>query len=115
MPALVTMLTRAPQALHAEGADPAPVQLGEHLLLEAPVVGVHHVQRHQDGGPVVGLAEHLEVDRGVLVAGEAQEADLALLQGLQAGLDGAVLGEDPVGVVVVDDLVELPEVDAGRS
>ena len=61
--------------------------------------------------PVVGLAEHLEVDRRVLVAGEAEEADLAVLQGLEAGVDGPVLGEDPVGVVVVDDLVELPEVE----
>ena len=85
---------------------------GQDLLLEAPVVDVHDVQGHLDGRPVVGLAEHLEVDRRVLVAGEAEVADLAVLERLEAGVDGAVLGEDPVGVVVVDHLVELPEVEA---
>ena len=33
------------------------------------------------------------------------------LSAFSAGVDGAVLGEDPVRVVVVDHLVELPEID----
>ena len=47
----------------------------------------------------------------MLVAGEAEEADLALLLGLEGELEGTAGREDPVGVVVVVDLVELPEVE----
>ena len=45
------------------------------------------------------------------MAGEAEVADLALLDRLEGGVDGAILGEDPVGVIVVAHLVELPEVE----
>ncbi len=43
--------------------------------------------------------------------GEPQEADFSLLLGLQCGLDRPARCKDPVGVVVVDDLVKLPEIE----
>src|SRR5204862_387383 len=55
---------------------------------------------------VVGAVEQLRR----LVAGVADEAHLALLLGLQGLGQGAPL-HDPVGVVVVVDLVELPQVE----
>ena len=51
------------------------------------------------------------MDDRVLVPGEAEEADLPIPQGLDAGLDCSVLLEDKVRVVVVNHLVELPKVD----
>ena len=47
----------------------------------------------------------------MLVAGEPDVADLALLPGLEGELECAAGREDPVGIVVVIDLVELPEVE----
>ena len=49
----------------------------------------------------IGHTEHLQVDDRVLVPGEAQVADLPLLDRLEPGLEGAVGGEDPVGVIVI--------------
>ncbi len=71
---------------------------------------VHHVQGHLHGGPVVGLAEHVEVDGRVFVSREAEEAAPSFFQGLQARVDRSILGEDPTRVAVVDDLMELPEI-----
>ena len=51
------------------------------------------------------------MDRRVLVAGESHEADLALALGLLERLHGPALGEVPIGIVLVDDLVDLPEVE----
>ena len=73
---------RAAQALHRQHADVALEQDRQHLLLEAAVVHVHHVERHLDAGPLVGHAQHLQVDDRVLVAGEAQVADLPSLTAL---------------------------------
>ena len=95
----------------AIGAIPRWFEHGQDLVLKAAELAVHDVQGHLDRGPRVGLVEHLQMDRRVLVAGEAQEADLPLLLGLEGVFDRTPCGEDPVGVVVVDDLVELPEVE----
>ena len=74
---------------------------------------VHHVDRHLARVPIVGLVEHRQVDARVLVAREADVADLAGLARFEGGLDAAFV-EDPVRVVVVDHLVELPEVEVIR-
>lgn len=50
------------------------------------------------------------MNAGVFVAGEADEADLALLFGFDGGLEAAFF-DDVFGVVVVVALVKLPEVD----
>ena len=45
------------------------------------------------------------------MASEPEVANLALLQRVESGVDCAVVGENPIGVVVVDDFVKLPQVD----
>ena len=76
---------------------------------------VHDVDRHLHGVEVeavpCGDLEHAEVDWRVLVSGEADVADLACLASFHRGVDGTVIGEDPVGVFHADDLVELNEID----
>src|SRR2546427_13251156 len=49
----------------------------------------------------------------VLVAGETDETDLARLARFERGLDSAFY-EDPIGIIVVNQLVELPEVEMIR-
>ena len=58
----------------------------------------------------VGKGQHPQVKLGRLVAGEADEADFALLFGVQQSLPDAVFGEVQIGVVEVDDFVDLPDV-----
>ena len=58
-----------------------------------------------------GDLEHVQVDGGALVAGEADETDLAgLLRGEQR-LDGAAGREDPIGSSVRMILVDLHQID----
>ena len=87
---------------------------GQHALLEAVVVRVHHVERHLHRVEVevvlVRNLEHVLVDRRALVAGEADVAHLALLAGAQRGLHRAAGCEHPLRVVHADDLVELHQV-----
>ena len=53
-------------------------QHGQHLLLEAVEVGIHHVQRHLHGVEAETVAagdlEHLQMDLGALVPGEADDS-----------------------------------------
>ena len=51
------------------------------------------------------------MDRRVLVAGEADEAHLALLLGLVERLQDAALGVGQLGIVVEGDAVDLPQVE----
>ena len=79
--------------LHAQDADLSLHQLRQDQLLEAAEVGVHHVERHLHGVEVEAVLlrdlEHVQVDVRVLVAGEADVADLAGLLGLDERFVGA--------------------------
>ena len=103
------------EGLHGEDADALFEGDGDDFFGEGAEVGVHDVDGHLDGVEVeavfLGGLEHAEVDGGVLVAGEADVADLAGLFGEDGGFDGSVGGEDAVGVFHADDFVELNEVD----
>ena len=57
------------------------------------------------------MREHLEMDVRRLVPGEADEAHFALLLRLGQRLDRAAGREVPLGVVFIDHLVDLPEVE----
>src|SRR5690606_26330778 len=83
----------------------------EHPLLEALEVAVEDVERHEDRVPGIAVGEHLEMDLRVLVAGEADVAHLALLLREVGRLDPAARREDAVRILVVDALVEHPEID----
>ena len=90
-------------------------EVGQHEVTERPEMRVHDVERHLHGieaEPALGRdLEHLEVDARVLVAREADVAQLAGLLGLDERFHGAALSEDAVRVVVAEDLVMLDEVD----
>ena len=82
-------------------------------------MGVHDVDRHLHRVEVEVVflrdLEHAQVDERVLVAGEADEAELALLPGVEEGFHRAVLLEDAVRVFHADDLVVLDEVEMIRA
>lgn len=101
----------AAEAFHAEHGEAAAGGLGQDLLLEAAEGGVKAVQGHLHGIEGEIVPEHFQVDGGVLVAGEADEAHFALLLRLEQGFGGAAGGEDELGVVEIDDLVDLPDIE----
>ena len=111
--ALLDRLAVAADGLHAEHRDAALVEHGKDLLLEAELVevGIEGVQRHLHGVEGEAGVEHGEMDLGVLVAGESDEADLALLLGFQQRFGGAAGADEEVGIVGETDAVDLPEVD----
>ena len=98
------------ETLHADDADTLLEADGDDGFLEAAVEGVADVDGHLGGVPGVGLVEHLEMDLRILVAGEADEANLAGFLGFESRFEAALF-EDPVGIVVVDHFVELPEIE----
>jgi hypothetical protein len=57
------------------------------------------------------VRQHLEVNRRVLVAGEADEAHLAVTLRPVQRLDGAIARKVMFRIVVVDAFVNLPEVE----
>ncbi len=103
------------EGLHAEDGNAFVDEAGDDMLDEAAEVGVHDVERHLAGVEVevVGsaLIEHTEMDRGVLMAGEADVADFSGLLGGEDGFERAVGSEETVGVFETDVFVELDEVD----
>ncbi len=107
----LTILPLPPRLFIAERRDAPRIEHGQDIVLKAAELAVHDVKRHLHGRPGIGLGQHLEMDRRILVARESQEADFALFLGLQRIFDGTPLVEDPVGIVVVDDLMKLPEVE----
>ncbi len=69
-------------------AMPRRFDLGQHLLSKLRN-RVEAVQRHLHGVERVAVRQHRQVDARVLVAREADEADLALLLGAVQRLDDA--------------------------
>jgi len=72
-------LAVAAQTLHAQRGDAAALELWQYLLLEAPIGPVKTVERHLHRIKRIIVRQHFEMNRRVLVAGEADETDLALL------------------------------------
>ena len=103
------------EGLHGEDADAFFLGDGDDLVLEGAEVGVHGVDGHLEGIEVevvgAGDVQHVKVDAGVFVAGEADEAEFAGFAGGDGGREGGARGEDGFGVGHADDFVELNEVD----
>src|SRR4051794_32967267 len=97
------------QALHPEHCHPILFRGRNDVLDEAAVVCVHHVDRDQSRVPLIGAAEHLEMNPGMLVAGEAEVPDLPFFLCFESRSQAAAL-EDPFRVVIVNEFMELPEV-----
>ena len=103
----------AAQALHADDAS-APLDAdGNDLLAEAAELRVHHVDGHLHRFPIERFVQHSLVDARVAMPGEADVPNLARFLGFHCRPYATVL-EDPVRVVLVDDLVELPEIQIVR-
>jgi hypothetical protein len=100
----------AAKTLHPDGGDPAAVQFRQHALLEAAEGRIEAVERQLARVPRVVVRQHLEVQAGILVSGEPDEPDLALLPCAIEGLDRAARREVPRRLVVEDHLVDLPEI-----
>ena len=101
----------AAEAFHAEDAETFLRGDGEDLSFEAAEGGVETVERHLHGVEREVCGEHAQMDAGIFVAGEADEADFALFLRFGEGFGGAAGGEDQFGIVVVDDFVDLPEIE----
>ena len=56
------------------------------------------------------MPRRLTLGSRVLMAGEADESRLSLFLGLIERLEHSALGIRPLGIVVVDDPMDLPEV-----
>ena len=75
-------LAVAAQALHAQSRDATALELRQHLLLEAAIGPIKAVEWHLHRIERVIVCQHFEMDRRALVAGEADETDLAVFLGL---------------------------------
>ncbi len=102
--------------LHAEHADAPGDELRQHDPAEAPIVRVHHVERHlhRVEGEAVGFGDgkRVQMDVRILVTGEADVAQLAGLARLHERRVRAVVVEHAVRVLVAKYLVMLHQVDA---
>src|SRR5438552_4686010 len=90
------------------------MEFRQDFALETAEGGIETIERKLTGIERVIVREHLQMNRRVFVAGEADEADFAFTLRLGERLDDTAGGEMQIGVVVVDDLVDLPEVEMIR-
>src|SRR6185503_1702377 len=114
---LLFHLTAFPaKALHADWGNASAEQFGEHLTLERPAFEgtVKTIERQLARIEWVVVPKHLEVNTGILVSGESDEAHFSLPPGLSEGLDHAAAHEVTVGIVVVGAFVYLPEIEIIR-
>ena len=116
--------TPEPSGFIASTAMPLFVGDRQHPLLEAVVVRVHHVERHLHGVErepcAAAVSSILQVNRRALVAGEADEADLARLLAPPTSASMAPSGaEHALRIGIADHLVDLHQIDdvgaAGRA
>jgi hypothetical protein len=71
---------------------------------------VETIERHLHGVERIIVREHLQMNSRILVSGKADKADFALLLGVGESLGDTARGEDEFRVVIVDNLVNLPDI-----
>ena len=103
-------LTVATERLHAQTGNAAFVEERQDVGPEAAKGAVERADRHLAGVPLEVELEHGAQDVGALVAGESDVANQAAFACLEGRLDCTARLKYPLGVVVVVDFVELPEV-----
>ena len=104
-------LTRAAHALHSKDRDAALIGDGQDVVFKAAEGRVQWIERHLDNVESMAAVEHLQIDRRVFVSVESHEADLPLLLCPGNGFENTIARVDQFGVIVVDDLVNLPDVE----
>ena len=105
------LLLREGAPRHRLGPDhrrPAADRFGEELPLERSERRVEGVEGHQHRVPGEAALEELEPDVRGLLPVEPQPAHPPLVPRLLGGVEPPVV-VDPIGIVVVDHLVERPE------
>lgn len=101
----------AGHGLHAEDGHAFLAGDGEDVALEGAIAGIERIDGELDGVEGEAAVQHFEVNAGVFVAGEADETDFAVFLGLRQGFEDTIGGVVVLGVVVVDDFVDLPDVE----
>ncbi len=100
--------------LHAEDADFIFDEDGKDFLPKAFVVSIHGVEGHLHGIEMKlvsgGGFEHVQVNGGILVAGETDVTDLAGFFRFEDGFHAATGSEDSLRVGHANDFVELEKV-----
>ncbi len=109
--AVANEFAAASQTFHAERGDTATVRFGQDVSFKAAEGRVAAIERHLHGIEGKIVRQHFQMDFGIFVAGESDEADFALLLGGEQGFGSAVRSEDQVGIVFVDHFVNLPEIE----
>lgn len=109
--ALRDTLTRTAHALHSHGCDASLIDDGQDIVFKAAEARVQGIKRHLDNIESMAPGEHLQVDRRVLVSVKSHETDLSLLLCLGEGFENTVVRVDQLGVIVEDDLVNLPDIE----
>jgi len=104
-------LARPAHALHSQDRDAALIGDRQDVVFKAAETRVQWIERHLDNIESIAAVEHLQIDRGVLVSVEAHETDLPLLLCPGKGLENTFARVDQFGVIVVDNLVNLPDIE----
>ena len=104
-------LARTPHALHSEDRDAALIGDGQDAVFKAAKARIQWIERNLDNIEGIAASEHLQIDRRVLVSVESDEADLSLLLCFGKGFENTIVRVDQFGVIVVDDLVNLPDIE----
>ena len=72
---------------------------------------IKDVDRHLTGIPLKVLVQHAAQNMRTLVPGKPDIADFSCIPRRDGSFNGAIGSEDPLGIVVVVDLMELPYID----
>ena len=106
------------QGLHPQHCHTALLRLRNHVLAEAFVVFIERIDRHlhriEGEAMVVCRFNHVQVDVGALVAGEADKANLALFPGLLQHLDDVTRLKSLLRVSHANHFMNLDQVDMVR-
>jgi hypothetical protein len=92
--AVANELAAASETFHSKGGDAATGSFRQDLSLETSEGSIAAVERHLHGVEGKIVREHLQMDFGIFVAGESDEANFALLFGGGEGFRDAVWSED---------------------
>ena len=102
---------RSSHAFHPEYSHAALRGHRQYLPLEAAIAVVERVQRHLYGVEGKSAIEHCEMDGGIFVPRETNEANFALLLGCGERLEHAIRRIAFFRIVVVHHLVNLPYIE----
>lgn len=108
--ALSDDLAIASQRFHPECRNAKSVQCRKDFLLKATERAVEAVQRKLTGVEGKAMAEHLEMQCRIFVAGEPDEPDFSLLLGVQKRFGRPAGRKMTIRIVLVNDFVNLPEI-----